>query len=335
MIRYVLRRIGIGLVQVAAITLAVFFVIRWLPADPVARLVGFNASDEVYRQAQASLGLDRPVLTQLADFVSGVVRGDLGDSWVSGSPVLSEVLRAFPVTFQLITLAFAVGLLVALPLGLATARRPGGRLDRGVFGYGLFAGAQPEFWWGLMFVFVFYVTLGWAPAPLGQLGPTTDPPAAITGAVLLDSLLTARWDAFVDALWHLVLPVLTLALIVSAPLIKMTRQSAARVLGSEFVLYARASGLPPREVSRSILRAALPPVVTLAGILFGFMLGGAVLVESVFSLDGLGQYAVRAVLNLDYPAIQATVLVITVASLAVYLALDLILAALDPRVTIR
>lgn len=330
--RYVLKRAGVGLLQALGITIVVFFVIRALPADPVARLVGFNSSPEVYKQAQASLGLDASVWSQFVTYMSGLFRGDLGVSWVTGSPILEEIRSALPITLQLITLSFALALLVSVPVGIATAKRPGGKLDKGVFGYGLFAGAQPEFWWGLLFIFFFYYSWGLAPAPLGQYAPGLDPPPQITGMSLVDSLVTGNFTAFIDAAWHLWLPVMTLAFIVSGPIIKMTRQSMSRVLGSEFILYQQASGLPSGQIARSTIRASLPPVLTLAGILFGFLLGGAVLIEQVFAFNGLGSYSVRAVLNLDYPAIQGTVLIITVVSLVVYLALDLLLAVIDPRV---
>ncbi|MFY9331227.1 MAG: ABC transporter permease [Candidatus Nanopelagicales bacterium] len=330
--RYVFKRVGIGLLQAIGITVVVFFVIRALPADPVARLVGFNSSPEVYAQAQASLGLDASVWSQFTTYISGLLRGDLGVSWVTGSSILGELRSALPITLQLITLAFALALLVSVPVGIATAKRPGGKLDKTVFGYGLFAGAQPEFWWGLLFIFFFYYTLGIAPAPLGQYAPGVTPPPEITGMSLVDSLITGNIAAFTDAAWHLWLPVMTLAFIVSGPIIKMTRQSMSRVLGSEFILYQQASGIPANKVARSTIRASLPPVLTLAGILFGFLLGGAVLIEQVFAFNGLGSYSVRAVLNLDYPAIQGTVLIITIVSLGVYLVLDLLLAVIDPRV---
>ena len=185
---------------------------------------------------------------------------------------------------------------------------------------------------GFDVTFFFYFKLGIAPAPLGVLDPLMVAPEKVTGFILIDSLITGRFDAFINALWHLWLPVMTLAFILSGPIIKMTRQSMARVLSSEFILYSRASGLSRKQIARSTLRASLPPVLTLTGILFGFMLGGAVLIEQVFSLNGLGSYSVRAVLNLDYPAIQGTVLVITIISLIVYLILDLVLVFTDPRV---
>ena len=156
-------------------------------------------------------------------------------------------------------------------------------------------------------------------------------PTVRTGAILIDSLLAGQLSTFWDGLKHLVLPVATLAFILSGPIMKMVRQSMSRVLGSDFVLYAHAAGLPPGQVSRATLRAAFGPVLTICGILYGFMLGGAVLVESVFSLGGLGQYSVKSVLQLDYPAIQGVVLVITLLSLVIYLVLDVLLALLDPR----
>lgn len=339
LLRYIAKRVLIGMVQLLGLTIAVFFLIRLLPADPVSRLVGMNASEEAYAQAQAQLGLDKLVLEQLSlylglqpDVQPGLFQGSLGTSWVTNTPVLTEIGAYLPVTLELITLGFLVAFLVAVPVGMLGALNPGGRADKGVFLYSLFAGSQPEFWWGLLFVYVFFYQLGVAPPPLGRLSPMTTPPEFITGFMLIDTLLSGSPAKFVEALHHLMLPVLTLAFILSGPIIKMVRQNMARALASDFVLYANAIGLPRKRVARYALRAAMAPSITLIGILYGFMLSGAVLVESVFSLGGIGQYAIRSVLAFDYPAIQGVVLVITAISLLVYLALDLIHAAIDPRI---
>ena len=328
--RYVLRRLAVGVLQALGITIAVFFVIRALPADPVSRIVGMNPTPESIAQARRALGLDMSLFQQLLTFLgfhgNGVFTGSLGTSWVSGSTILSEIAITLPTTIQLI---------VTIPIGMATARRPGGKLDKGVFGYGLFAGAQPEFWWGLMFIFVFYFKMGIAPAPLGLLDPELTAPDAVTNFILIDSLIAGDFTAFKSALGHLVLPVLTLSFLLVGPLLKMTQQSMSRVLSSEFILYQQASGLEKKSIGRSTLRSALAPIITLTGILFGFMLSGAVLVESVFSLNGLGQYSVAAVLNLDFPAVQGVILVISVISLFVYLGLDLLLAKIDPRILVK
>lgn len=339
LLKYVLRRLSIGLVQLLGLTIAVFFLIRLLPADPVSRLVGMNASKEAYAQAQAQLGLDRPVMTQLSiylgfqpDVAPGLMQGSLGVSWVTGSQVTAEIAAYLPVTIELVTLSFLFAFAIAVPVGMLSALRPGGRADKGVFLYSLFAGSQPEFWWGLLFVYLFFFQLGLAPAPLGRLSPMTIPPTSITGFILIDTLLAGQPAKFVEAAHHLMLPVLNLTFVLSGPIIKMVRQNMLRALQSDFVLYANSIGLPRKVVARYALRAAMAPSVTLIGILYGFMLSGAVLVETVFSLGGIGQYAVRSVLAFDYPAIQGVVLVITAISLLVYLLLDLIHAAIDPRI---
>lgn len=337
--RYVIKRVLVGLVQLLALTVAVFFLIRLLPADPVSRFVGLNPSAEAYALAERNLGLDRPALTQLGHYLgllpsegTGILQGDLGTSWVTGSPIASEIATTLPRTIELIVLSFLFALLVSIPVGMLGALRPNGAADKGVFVYSLFAGSQPEFWWGLLFVYVFFFTLGWAPAPLGVISPLTSPPPDVTGFILIDALLAGRPDIFLEAAHHYALPIATLVFVLSGPIIKMVRQNMARALQSDFVLYSECAGLPRGKIARNALRAAMAPSMTLIGILFGFMLGGAVLVESVFSLGGLGQYAVRSILAFDYPAIQGVILVITAISLVVYLLLDIAHAFIDPRV---
>jgi ABC-type dipeptide/oligopeptide/nickel transport system permease component len=197
----------------------------------------------------------------------------------------------------------------------------------------LFAGAQPEFWWGLVFVFFFYFQWRIAPAPLGRLEPLTVPPPAITGFLTIDSLIAGKPEVFADAARHLFLPVLTMVFVLSGPIIKMVRQNMVKVLQSDFILYARSAGVPEWRIALYTLRGAFAPSMTLIGILFGYQLSGAVLVEQVFSLGGLGQYAVRSVLAFDYPAIQGVVLVITAFSLLIYLVIDILHVLIDPRLT--
>lgn len=335
---FVARRVGISLVQLAALVVAVFFLIRLLPADPVSRFVGMNASPEAYAAAQRQLGLDAPVLTQFAVYLGlgdagrpGLLQGDLGTSWVTGTPVNDEIAAFFPVTLELITAGFLVALLVGVPVGVWGAMRPGGVADKGTLVYGLFAGSQPEFIWGLLFVYMFFVVLGIAPGPIGRLSPLTEAPAALTGIVTLDALARGDLALFREALAYLALPALTLAFVLSGPIIKMVRENVRRALESEYVFYARAAGLPERTVAAYALRAAFAPAMTLIGVLYAFMIGGAVLVENVFAFNGIGQYAIRSILAFDYPAIQGVVLVIAAFSLLVYLVLDVLHAVLDPR----
>ena len=187
--RFVVRRLIIAFFQLVGISLVVFFLIRLLPADPVARLVGLNASKEAYAQAQAVLGLDRSLFQQLANYVGvfsdvkggGILQGNLGDSWVTGSPIIEEIGRFLPITLELITYSLLIAFLIAVPMAMASATRPGGISDKITFVWGLFAGSQPEFWWGLMFVFLFFFIFqdqGWpaAPAPRGRHKPLMDEP---------------------------------------------------------------------------------------------------------------------------------------------------------------
>ena len=340
--RYIVRRLGVAFLQLVFISLLVFFLMRLLPADPAARLVGLVASEEAYAKAQADLGLDQPILVQLATYAGfmparehGLLQGDMGTSWISGEPVAEEILTFLPITVELLFYSFALGILVSIPVGMVCAVRPGSLADRGAFLYGLFAGSQPEFWWGLFFIFIFYDRLGIAPAPLGRLGPLATMPPKVTGFVTFDALLAGDIDTFVRALHHLLLPVLALNLVISGPLIKMIRQNMVTVLHSEFILHARACGLRDRTVAVYALRNVFAPAMTTVGILFAFLLGGAVLVEKVFSWGGLGEYTIRSVLEFDFPAIQGVVTVIAGISLLVYLLLDIAHAVLDPRVTLE
>jgi ABC-type dipeptide/oligopeptide/nickel transport system permease component len=333
-LRYALRRLGFSLIQLFSAAVGIFLLLRVLPVDPAATLVGVNPSEAALRQARHQLGVDRPVLSQLKSFITGWGDGSLGHSWKTGNSVVSDIVDKFPVTLQVVVPAFLVAILIGVPIGLYVATRPGGRADKVLTGYSLFAGAQPEFWWGLMFVYIGYFVLGIFPAPLGILDPTAVAPEPLTHFILIDSLLRGDVSSFTSSAAHLALPVFTLAFVLSGPIIKMTRESAAEVYSSEFVLYARACGLPQKVIRRRTLSVSIAPVITLVGILFGFMLGGAVLVETVFSLDGLGRYALDSTLALDYPAVQGAVIVLTAAALLIYLGMDLLHAYLDPRATL-
>ncbi len=340
MLRFILRRLATVVLQLAGITLFVFFLIRLMPADPIAQMVGSDGSIEARQQVAHQLGLDRSLLQQLANFVGvfsdsgkpGLLQGDLGTSWVSNTLVTTEILRDLPVTLEIVTYALLVSFLIALPLGLAAARKPGGVADRVTLVWGMFAGAQPDYWWGLLFVFVFFFLLNIAPPPMGRIGPLYTPPYEITGFITIDTLLEGHVDEWFSALYYLTLPVLTLVFVISGALVKMVRTNTMRAMQSDYILYARASGLPSRLVARYAVRAALTPAITLIGIFYGVLLSAAVTVEVVFSLDGIGQYAIRSVLAFDYPAIQGVVLVVAAVSLLIYLLLDIVHAFLDPRI---
>lgn len=334
MLGFVGRRVGLGILQIIGVALGTFVLLRALPPDPVAGMIGTNPSADARRLATEALGLDKSLGGQLIEYAKGMAQGSLGTSWKDKSDVLPQVLDHLAITLQFVVPAFLVALLISVPLGLFAASRPASRLDRSVLGYSLFAGAQPEFWWGLIFIFVFFFKLELLPAPLGVMDPIYSAPPEVTHFPLIDAMLAGQWDVAGNVAMHLVLPVMTLAFVLSGPMTKMTRQSAEAVFGSDYILYARACGFPPGKVRRQMLRIAISPVLTLVGILFGFMLGGAVLLENVFSMPGLGQLALNATLGLDYPVIQGSVIVMTFIALTVFVLMDIAHALLDPRVAL-
>lgn len=329
---FVARRLVSLVLQTLLVVCAFFLLLRLMPADPAARIAGLSGGENALLQARRALGLDASVWGQLWEYISGLFRGSLGVSWTSGTSVWQEIVERFPLTLTIVVMAFALALAVAIPLGRAAAARPGGRVDRGSGIYSLVAGAQPDFFWGLVLVYLLAVKVQVFPIPLGVLSADVAAPPEVTHFILIDALIAGNLAAFWDALWHLALPVLTLGFILIGPLLKMTRESVMNVVNADYVLYARAAGMPERHVRGLMLRNAIAPVLILTGIQFAFMLGGAVLIEYVFSLNGIGMYSLNSTLNLDYPAVQGAVLVLTVFSLLILTALDVVHAWLDPRI---
>jgi ABC-type dipeptide/oligopeptide/nickel transport system permease component len=330
--RYIARRLLVLIPQLFAISLVTFLLIRLIPGDPSYSIAGGLATEKSIKAIRARLGLDQPLPVQYLVYLRNLSQGDFGDSWVAGRPVKDDLVQRVPATLELITISFILAVVVAVPMGVLLAMRGGGRAERGVMVYGLLAGAVPDFWLALLLAYVFYFQLRWLPAPLGQIDLFVHPPPRITGMLLVDSIVAGNGAALRSHLAHLVLPVLTLSVLYAAPVLKMTRSSMQSVLGSGFIRYGGAAGLPRMVLMRYALRNALSPVVTLVGVLYSILLGGAVLVEQVYGWGGIGQYAVQSILNSDYLAIQGFVLIAGAFALLVYLAVDIIHIVVDPRI---
>jgi ABC-type dipeptide/oligopeptide/nickel transport system permease component len=360
--RFVASRLLQVIPQLVIVAIVTFVLLRLLPANPVTQIVGPTATQATYALEKQKLGLSASLLSQLGTFFGNIIHGGFGTSWQTNLPVRAEIGQHLPITLQLIVMATAVALLIGIPLGylLSTgsspgrgrgsrrSRRPGSGQSQGsgrgtqrrsqhrfLRIFSLFAGSQPDFWWGLVFIYLFFYLVRIFPAPLGILSLTATPPRTITGFVLIDSLLTGQVGTFFDALDHFALPVLTLAFVVVGPIIRMTSQGMRTEVNADYVLYARAAGLSRLRIALYIVRNGLAPVLTLTGVLFGVLLGGAVLVETVFSLNGLGVYTLQSVLALNYPSIEGSVVVMTAIALLVYIVMDILYALLDPRVRSR
>lgn len=332
MAKYLAKRILIFIPLFLGVILVTFLLVRMLPGSPAEALAGSLAYDETIKSLEAKMGLDKPVMEQFVIYVKDVLRGDLGQSWFTSRPVAQDIFERFPATFELITLGLLGALIVGLALGAGAALNPKGMASRISSVYGMLAGSLADFWLALMLIYFFFTLLGIAPAPMGRLNLMTNPPTRITGMYILDSILTGDTVALKDSIGHLVLPVLTLVLVNGAAIMKMTNSTMREVIQSDYVHYGKIMGLNNRMIMRYTLRNAMPAVVTTVGNLYSFLLGGAVLVESVFAWGGLGQYVTMALNNKDYAAIQGFVLVATLFSMLVYLVIDIIHMVIDPRV---
>jgi ABC-type dipeptide/oligopeptide/nickel transport system permease component len=328
---YLIRRSAYLVLQVLGVVTLTFFLVHLIPGNPALRLAGTNATPQSVHAIEHQLGLDQPLPVQYGKYLDGVIHGRLGNSISTNQPVLTDLEQRAPATLELVTVSMLIVLLVGLPLGVWTALRPRGLGSKGVFGYGMISGALPDFWFGLMLVFLFFFELRWLPAPLGQTGFFPAPPHR-TGFLLVDSLLAGDSATFWQVVACLVLPVVTLVLTNMGNVVKIMRSSIEEIMQSEFLQFARACGLPRRVVLRYMIRNALPPVITVVAFTYGLLLGGTVLVETVFSWGGLGSYAVQAVKGSDYAALLGFVMVIAMFMAIVYLLLDLVYAWIDPRI---
>ncbi len=331
-LRYAARRLLFLIPQLFAVSVIVFFLVRLLPGDPAYLIAGQFATKERIEEVRTTMGLDKPLHEQYALYVRNVLRGDFGMSWRTSQPVINDIKQRLPATTELVLLTGFISVVLGIPIGAYTAVKRKGVVDRALFVYSMLAGSIPDFWLGLILIFVFFSLLGWLPGPIGQLDPTIETPPRITGMIALDALISGRWEAFRSAVEHLVLPVATLTLVYMTLIIKNTRSTVEEMLKSDFVEHARALGLSRLTLLSYALRNAFPPVITVVGIVFWFLLGGAVLVETVFAWGGLGQYAVESVVSSDYAPLQAFVLLAALFTLVVFLLVDLAYFVIDPRI---
>lgn len=336
MFRLIARRLLMSVPTLAGIVLVTFALTRLLPGDPAAYFAGNAASVEAVEQIRHKLGLDQPLATQFLRYVRELATGDWGQSLSTGQPVATEIATRLPASLELTLVALLASLSVSIPLGVLAATRPGSWIDqlcRLVTTAGV---SLPVFFTGLLLSFVFYFLLGWAPSPLGRIDPYVSAPATVTGFYLIDSALAGDGAAFLSSARQLILPALTLALFVMAPVARMTRASMLGVLSADFVRTARAMGLSRMRVLYGYaFQNALLPVLTTIGMVFSFMLGANVLVEKVFAWPGIGSFAVESLVASDYAPVQGFVLTMAILYVALNLAIDLLYLAIDPRVTVE
>lgn len=327
------RRLLLSAPLALGIVLISFLLLRLMPGDPVDIMMGQggNVTQQELDAMRRQLGLDKPVLLQLGHFATNLIRGDLGHSIRDGRPVGEILMETLPATVELATFGLLVALLVALPIGILSALRQRSAFDRMAMTGAFFGISMPAFWLGLVLILIFSVLLGWLPTS-GRIDATLRIPS-VTGFMLLDTLFSGQDGAFANALLHLALPAVTLGAELAAILSRVLRSSMIEVLRMDYVRTARAKGLAERSVVfRHALRNALIPAVTVLGLQFGVLLGGNMIVETIFSWPGLGRLVVGAIFARDYPVVQGAVLLYAVTFLVANLLVDTIYTMLNPKI---
>jgi peptide/nickel transport system permease protein len=336
MLRMILKRLLFAVPRLIGVVIVTFLLTRALPGDPAAYFAGPAATKEAIEQIRVTLGLDKPLIVQFGRYVGDLARGNLGTSLTTGQPVATDIRTRLPASAELTLLGLVVSMLVAVPLGILAATRPGSIVDHVCRVVATAGVSLPVFFTGLILVYVFYYLLGVAPPPLGRLDIFFSPPPQVTGLFLIDSAVARDWEVFVASLKQLVLPALTLGIFSLAPIARMTRASMLAVLASDFVRTARASGLSPFTVIVTYaFRNAMLPVVTTLGMVFSFLLGANVLVEKVFAWPGIGSFAVEALIASDFAPVQGFVLTMAVMYVALNLLIDILYGLIDPRMRIE
>jgi peptide/nickel transport system permease protein len=332
---YIIRRLILMVPVLLGVTVITFVISHLIPGDPARLLAGPHAPIAVVLDIRTKMGLDKPLYEQFYIYLNALLHGNLGMSITTRRPVLSDLLRFFPATLELTITAMIVSIAVGVPLGIASATKHNTMPDYLARVFALAGVATPVFWSGLMVLLVFYYQLGILPGP-GRIDEWVVTPPEITGLYLIDSLLTADWGSFVSAFSHLILPSLVLAFSTLGMIVRMVRSSMLEVLREDYIVLARAKGLPERAVVyKHALKNALTSTVTLTGLIFGTLLSGTVLVEAIFSWPGVGRYAVTAIEYLDFAAVLGYTLLVTMIYLAVNLGVDVFYALIDPRVRLE
>lgn len=333
MFRFLLKRLALTIPTFIALMFITFVMVRLVPGDPIEVRKGERGvSPERLAELRHEMGLDQPVWKQFLDYANGLLHGDFGTSIVSKAPVLHEFLTLFPATLELTLTAMIFAVALGVPAGVIAASRRGGVYDQTLMGLALTGYSMPIFWWGLLLILLMSNTLGLTPVS-GRVDLIKFYYEPVTGFMLIDSLLSGEKGAFLDAVHHLILPMVVLGTVPLAVIARMTRSSMLEVLEEDYVRTARAKGLSwTRVVGVHALRNALIPVVTVIGLQTGLLLSGAVLTETIFSWPGVGKWLIESINRRDYPALQGGIMLIASIVIVVNLVVDMLYGLINPRI---
>lgn len=331
MLQYTIRRMLQLIPVLLGMTLVVFFIIRAIPGDPAQVILGQQATKEAVEALTKQLGLDQPWYVQYFEYVKGLLQGDLGNSIRTNSPISEEIWPYFAATLELSIVALLIAVIIGVNAGIISAWFQNSWFDYTAMIIALIGVSIPVFWLGLMEQWIFAIQ--WELLPTTGRENIRNPVDAITNLYLLDTLLNGRTDQFVEVFKHLVLPGIALGTIPMAIIARMTRSSMLEVMRSDYIRTARAKGLSMFwVVYKHSLKNAVIPVLTVIGLQAGLLLGGAILTETIFGWPGIGRYIYDAIAFRDYPVIQSGILVVATMFIFINLVVDLLYAAVDPRI---
>jgi peptide/nickel transport system permease protein len=331
-LRYLIKRLPHLLVVFLGVSIITFAISHVIPGDPARMLVGQRASQETLAKVRVELGLDQPIPVQYLRYMTDLLQGDMGTSIRTQQPIAKELKRYFPATLELTLVSMLLALVFGILLGVAAAVRRDRWVDHISRIISLIGVSTPLFWSGLVVMIIFYKYLQWFPAS-GRLDAFISPPAYITGMYIIDGIIAGNWQVVVSAAEHLVLPASCLAYIQLAVIARQVRSSMIDALAQDYIRTARACGLAEwKIIYQYALKNALLPTVTVAGLILGELLCGAIITETIFAWPGMGKYVVDSVAFLDFPAIMGFTLVVSVGYVLINLLVDLLYRVLDPQI---
>ncbi|MBO8156989.1 MAG: ABC transporter permease [Bacillaceae bacterium] len=317
---------------VFGVSFITFLMSNVIPGDPARMIVGPRGDQATYQRIREQLGLNDPLYVQYVDYMKGIFTGDLGTSIRTQQPVLDDLITYFPATLELVIYAFLFAIFFGVMIGVITAVKNNTKWDYIGRFFSITGVSLPVFLSGLIFIIIFYGKLGWFPGS-GRIDLFMELPPRITGLYTVDSLLVGNFEAFKNSLWHLIMPSIILGYVQLSTIVRQVRSSMLDVLNQEYIRTAKANGLSEWFlIIRYALRNALIPVITVVGVSFGMLLGGAVVTEMIFNWPGMGKYVVESIGFLDFPAIMGFTLLISVGYVIINLIVDLLYIVLDPRV---
>lgn len=335
LISYIIRRLSLSLLVIFGVSVLTFLLTWVVPSNPALRWVGPHATQEQVARARIELGLDKPVYVRYYKYVTNLLQGDWGISIRTHQPVLRDIATYLPASLELIIFGMLIAVIIGIPLGVISAARDGTIIDHLSRTLSIAGVALPTFWLGMILQLIFFKQLKLFPlgGRIDTLVMVTYPVEHITGFYLVDSLITGNFVAFKSALMHIVLPAVTLAAYPLGLAVRMTRATMLEVLNEDYIRTERAYGLREAKILyKYALRNAIGPVLTVLALSFAYSLAGTFLIESVFSWPGLGNYAAKAIISVDYPAIMGITLLVALTYVILNLVVDLTLAFLDPRI---